>query len=320
MNGTTSTFERCTQINSDLWAAGCLRHETERTIIPHGAYSHVTTGARGLKEENRRLRDAIAKIGGAVSHSESALIEAIGDACRVAGVEAPHGIGEVEIWAEPPLGWTDWSISVDAETNHQGLVGQNSPGIEYPDQLVSNGDLDSVTGRDDTSENCGIEFGSGNSWSPNPIPLLTWAPERVLPLADPPPDIIPHLGASAYSLAEDAVATILDMFYATVRREKLPLIQNLLHARLQFRRSRYLDANTAHPAGRDPVVHALYPDQIVAELGRVGARKRDFLTPFDAAVRLRALLGEAEYPPSRPRCAVPRGEASMCRSCASWAA
>ncbi|RYP83095.1 hypothetical protein DL770_005436 [Monosporascus sp. CRB-9-2] len=299
---------------------------------------------RGLQEENQRLRDAIAKIGGAVSHSESPLIEAIGEACRVASVEAPHSVpnleppqpvaenhrlgfsaalldGEVEIRGGPPLGWTDWSFSTDAETNNQGLVGQNSLGIEYPDQLVLNGDLDSVTGRHDNSENRGIEFGSDDSWSPNPIPLMTWAPERVLPLADPPPDIIPYLGASAYSLpgrlywaaltfgfealqpptnsgppAEDAVATILDVFYATVRREKLPLIQNLLHARLQFRRSGYLEAGTAHPAGRDPVAHALYADQIVAELERVGARKRDFLTPFDVAARLRTLLGEAEYP------------------------
>ncbi|RYO97144.1 hypothetical protein DL765_011313 [Monosporascus sp. GIB2] len=301
---------------------------------------------RGLQEENQRLRDAIAKIGGAVSHSESPLIEAIGDACRVAGVEAPRsisssesqqsvaennrfdfsapllgGIGEVEVSAGPPLGWTDWSFSAGAETSHQGLVGQNPPGIEYLDQLVSNGDLDSATGRHDSSENGAIEFGSEDNWSPNPIPLMAWAPERVLPLADPPPDIIPYLGASADSLpgrlywaalsfafealrqpinsgppAEDAVATILDVFYATVRREKLPLIQNLLHARLQFRRCGYLEAGTAHPARRDPVAHALYADQIVAELERVGARKRDFLTPFDVAARLRAHLGEAEYP------------------------
>ncbi|RYP22814.1 hypothetical protein DL767_008960 [Monosporascus sp. MG133] len=301
---------------------------------------------RGLQEENQRLRDAIAKIGGAASHSESPLIETIGDACRVAGVEVPRsvpsseppqsvvenhhfdfsaalldGIGEVEVSAEPPLGWTDWSFSAAAETNHQGLVRQNSSGIEYPDQLLSNGDLDSVTGRHDSNENRGIEFGSEDGWSPNPIPFITWAPERVLPLADPPPDIIPYIGASAYSLpgqiywaaltfgfealrpptnsgppAEDAVATILDVFYATVRREKLPLIQNLLHARLQFRRSGYLEADTAYPARRDPVAHALYADQIVAELERVGARKRDFLTPFDVAARLRALLGEVEYP------------------------
>ncbi|RYO74140.1 hypothetical protein DL766_005630 [Monosporascus sp. MC13-8B] len=272
---------------------------------------------RGLQEENQRLRDAIAKIGGAVSHSESPLIEVIGDACRIAGVEAPRSIsssespqsvagnrrfdlsaplldkrGEVEVSAGPPLGWT--------ETNHQGLVRQNSPGIEYQDQLVSNGDLDSATGRRDNSENGGIEFGSEDGWSPNPIPPMTWAPERVLPLADPPPDIIPYLAlrppTNSGPPAEDAVATTLDVFYATVRREKLPLIQNLLHARLQFRRRGYLEAGTAHPARRDPVAHALYADQIVAELERVGARKRDFLTPFDVAARLRAQLGEAEYP------------------------
>ncbi|RYP58509.1 hypothetical protein DL769_008925 [Monosporascus sp. CRB-8-3] len=300
---------------------------------------------RGLQEENQRLRDAIAKIGGAVSCSESPLIEAIGDACRVAGVEAPRSIpssespqsvvenhrfqfsaplldriGEVETWAGPPLGWTDWSFFADTEINRQGFVGQSSPGIEHPDQLISNGDLDSVTGKHDNSENRGIGFGSEDSWSPNPIHLMTWAPERVLPLADPPPDIIPYLGTSAYSLpgrlywaalafafealrpptnsgppAEDAVATILDVFYATVRREKLPLIQNLLRARLQFRRRGYLEASTADPAQRDPVAHALYADQITAELERVGARKHDFLTPFDVAARLRALLGEAEY-------------------------
>ncbi|RYP66192.1 hypothetical protein DL771_007925 [Monosporascus sp. 5C6A] len=303
-----------------------------------------TDAIRGLQEENQRLRDAIAKIGGAVGRSESLLIEAIGDACRVAGVEAPRSvpsseppqsvlenhlfdfsaalldkIGEVEVRAGPFLGWTDWSFSGDTETNYQGLVGQNLPGTEDPDQLVSNGNLD--PGRHDNSEDRGIEFGSEDGWSPKPIPFMTWAPERVLPLADPPPDIIPYLGTSAYTLAgriywaalafafeslrpptnsrppaEDAVATILDMFYTTVRREKLPLIQNLLHARLQFRRRGYLEAGPAHPARRDPVAHALYADQIVAELERVGARKRDFLAPFDVAARLRALLGEAEYP------------------------
>lgn len=151
--------------------------------------------------------------------------------------------------------------------------------------------------------------------------LASWPdPDRPLQLVTPPPDIVPYMGAGAYTLAGQmywaamafgfqAIRTILsspspppaavdivtDLFTYTMRHIELPRIMYMMQSRLLFRKYGYFQ----HPANRSVDERqywslALDPkalSELGADLGRefqkAGVQKDEFLTPLDVERRLR---------------------------------
>ncbi|KAI1763348.1 hypothetical protein GGR53DRAFT_467386 [Hypoxylon sp. FL1150] len=300
---------------------------------------------RSLEDDNQKLRDAISAICNAAGQDDVALSRAMSDARKVAGLQAT----EVERQPSAPVatssddsGWSSGdsndgaanvtpAVSLTLEDANLEFVLPSFDGNESNEvwpQLLSaeNSAMHSPptsssileTGVDiNTMLNSMHTEGQVNSTDA----LATWPdPDRSLQLVTPPPDIIPYMGAGAYTLAGQmywtamafgfqairtimsspspppaAVDTVTEQFAYTMRCITLPRIMYMMHSRLLFRKYGYFQ----HPANRsaderqywswalDPNVYAELGAGLGREFQKAGVDKDDFLTPLDVERRIR---------------------------------
>ncbi|KAI2628631.1 hypothetical protein GGR54DRAFT_588049, partial [Hypoxylon sp. NC1633] len=146
-------------------------------------------------------------------------------------------------------------------------------------------------------------------------------PDRAIHLARPPEDIVPYIGAGAYTLAGQmywtamafgfqairailtssspppaAVNIVAALFRHTLKRVALTEIMFLMHARLAFRNPKLdLEPLREKRWALDSKVPVELSTSMTNELQKVGLRKDDYLTPLDVERRLRDRFRD-EYP------------------------
>ncbi|KAI1380539.1 hypothetical protein F4677DRAFT_407141 [Hypoxylon crocopeplum] len=296
---------------------------------------------RSLEDENQKLRDAISTITDAAGRSDAALSLAILEARKVAGLPVAEVKGQLPapiVTNSDDSGWSS-SGSNDDAANVAATSSLDDDMFEF---LIPSFDAK------ETADSWSRSFLAGNSQMyntssglqrldggigtttanllpaagyANPTEISPFEPDRAFHLATPPPDIMPYMGAGAYTLAGQmywtamafgfqairalttsstpppaAVETVSDLFTHTLKRAALPQIMTLMHARLAFRNPKLdLESLRAERWALDPALTAELGAAMAAELQAAGIRKDDFLTPLDVERTLRDRFRD-EYP------------------------
>ncbi|KAK6086639.1 hypothetical protein SCUP515_00205 [Seiridium cupressi] len=243
-----------------------------------------------LREENKRLRDAIVSICRAAAADETTLGLAISDARKVAHIEdSEEALGAL---AQP---------SEDHETRHSDLLVGGAHGFGVYDPYHH---LHPVVQAQPQRHNL-----------PNMGNISSFDADRYLNITSAPEDIAPFLGSAAYSVAgqihwvtlaysysvikalrtatpsSDACRFASRIFGRVLRQISLEGLLAILHARLVYRKEGLMTGDD-HPA-RDPRLAKAFMLSIVDMCAP--EPKQSFLSAFDVADRLREELG-AEFP------------------------
>ncbi|KAI1777416.1 hypothetical protein F4818DRAFT_410263 [Hypoxylon cercidicola] len=331
-------------ISGQANAPGHITARRERGKLAQRAFRQRQIDTiRSLEDENQKLRDAITAICDVAAQDNAALSLAISNARKIAGLP----IAEVERQPSAPAmssddsGWSS-SDSSDGIANVTPPISLEDDNLDFALSSYDGNESNEVwsqllpadnsamygpstdskmldTGVDISmlsSMYTGEQISSTGAFASWPDPNA----DRPLQFVNPPPDIVPYLGAGTYTLAGQlywtavafgfqairaisespspppaAVNIVTKLFTYTLRQVALPQIMYVMHARLLFRRYGYfqppangsIDDRQYWSWALDPAVTA----EICAELGRrfqkAGIRKDDFLTPLDVERRLR---------------------------------
>ncbi|KAI0839643.1 hypothetical protein F5Y06DRAFT_11509 [Hypoxylon sp. FL0890] len=294
---------------------------------------------RNLEHENQRLRDAISAISDAVGQNEVMLSLAVSNARRVAGLPVSEANSQPTVPTVTSTDDSGWSsnASNDDATHVAPVSSETDDILEF--LMPSFGVMEPFENWSQSfppessemliSQNNFEMFDSGIGMpSPRSVPsagnlslmgapATSFEPDRALHITQPPLDIMPYMGAGAYTLAGQmywsamafgfqavkaiistptpppaAVDIVADQFMHTLKLVTLPKILYLMHSRLTFRRYGYFHlASEEHfekiKSFLDPAVPLRISAAVGEELERSGVRKDDFLTPLDVERRLR---------------------------------
>ncbi|KAI0116025.1 hypothetical protein F4776DRAFT_666601 [Hypoxylon sp. NC0597] len=304
---------------------------------------------RNLEYENQRLRDAISAISDAAGQGDVRLSLAISNARRVAGLQATDGESQTAVptvTSTDDSGWSSNASNDDATNINTAPVSSETDdildfimpsfGVMEPADTwsqafpaESSGTYISPTNYETFDSGIGMSTLSmtslAGSLSLMGVPTTSFEPDRALHITQPPLDIMPYMGAGAYTLAGQiywsamafgfqaikaiistatpppaAVNIVADQFMHTLKLVTLPKIMYLMHSRLTFRRYGYFYlASDEHfeeiKSFLDPAVPLKISAALGEELEKSGVRKDDFLTPLDVERRLRDRFRD-EYP------------------------
>ncbi|KAI1416384.1 hypothetical protein F5Y13DRAFT_153816 [Hypoxylon sp. FL1857] len=308
---------------------------------------------RNLEHENQRLREAIAAISDAVGQNEVVLSLAISNARRVAGLPVTEAESLSTVPTVRSVEDSGWSSNASiGDTTHVSPVTPVAPVSSETDDILeflmpSVGVMEPVDNWSqsypaDSSEtyvsptdfetfDSGIGMSTprfvptAGSLSMMEAPTASFEPDRALHITQPPSDIMPYMGAGAYTLAGQmywsamafgfqaikaiiststpppaAVDIVADQFMHTLKLVTLPKIMYLMHSRLTFRRYGYFQlASDEHfeeiKSFLDPAMPQRISKALGEELEKSGVSKEDFLTPLDVERRLRDRFRD-EYP------------------------
>ncbi|KAI1102876.1 hypothetical protein F4804DRAFT_249644 [Jackrogersella minutella] len=297
---------------------------------------------RSLEEENQKLRKAISDISDAARQNDVApsLTLAISDARRVAGLPVTEMAGQPSGSGIPTSEDSGWSSStsnddvanVDLVPSQNdsmfGFMMSSSGGQELMDewsQLLLAGNTDAYVPSSTNQEtfDSGVDMTAPSvphmrgPLSTMGVPLPSFEPDRAIHLTNPPPDIVPYMGAGAYTLAGQmywsamafgfqaikaiistsepppaAVHIVEDVFMHTLKHMAIPKLVQLMHARLAFRRHGYFQLSSDEHWDEirsfvDPAGPSKIHDVLADELLKAGVRKDDYLTPLDVERQLR---------------------------------
>ncbi|KAI8961225.1 hypothetical protein F5Y11DRAFT_327343 [Daldinia sp. FL1419] len=300
---------------------------------------------RSLEDENRKLRKAISAISDAADRSDVALSRAIVEARKIAGIAAPQSKRKLPEPTMPDLNDSSWSSVAPVENSvttpppeSNGLIDFSSPSLDMSDgennwsQFLSAGSLD--------ADGSTVNFGSFGSeldmampnfeyvavpTAPTEIPSATFEPDRAIHITDPPPDIVPYMGAGAYTLSGQlywaalafgfqalraiissatpppvAIDIVTQQWFFTSKRMALPQIMRLMHARLVFRRYGYFHLASDKYAEEikgflDPNLVERLSVALRDDVEKSGFKKDDFLSPVDFEKELRQRFRD-QYP------------------------
>ncbi|KAK9781474.1 hypothetical protein SCAR479_01345 [Seiridium cardinale] len=265
-------------------AADNAKTRRERGKLAQRAFRQRQIDTIGdLREENKRLRDAIVSICRAAAADETTLGLAIRDARKVAHIE--DGEEALGALAQP---------SEDHEARHSDLLAGGPHGFDFFDPYQAQPQRHNL---------------------PNMGNISSFDADCYLNITSAPEDIAPFLGSAAYSVAgqihwvtlaysysvikalrtatpsSDACRFASRIFGRVLRQISLEGLLAILHARLVYRKEGLLTGND-HPA-RDPRLAKALMLSIVDLCAP--EPKRCFLSAFDVADRLRDELG-AEFP------------------------
>ncbi|KAI0386366.1 hypothetical protein F5Y04DRAFT_121039 [Hypomontagnella monticulosa] len=304
---------------------------------------------RTLEQENRRLRKAISAISDAADKDDAALSRAISDARKVAGLPATEDKAlppahTVTVTDPDDSGWSN-GPSIDDTANTVPVPNHNEDTFKATIPYVAAQDPESdwsLSFPGDSSGaytsvsnpeafDSGIDMSMPTSENTDGImvptgPSPAWLElDRPIHISNPPPDIMPYMGAGAYTLAGQiywaamafgfhtlrtivstptpppaAVEHAMDVFAFTLKKVALPQVMGLIHARLIFRRYGYFQAgnrgNMEEMKGYlNPVVPVEISTALIEEFQNAGIRRDDYLTPLDIERQLRDRFRD-EYP------------------------
>ncbi|KAI1141391.1 hypothetical protein F5Y05DRAFT_409946 [Hypoxylon sp. FL0543] len=304
---------------------------------------------RNLEQENQRLRDAISAISDAAGQNELMLSLAISSARRVAGLPVSEVEGQATVPTVTSTDDSGWSSNAENDdTTHAALVSSETddileflmpsfgvvePSENWSQPFPAEGSDTYISSTDYNYEtfDSGIGIPTLNSVpSAGPsglmgAPATPFEPDRAIHITQPPLDIMPYMGAGAYTLAGQmywsamafgfqavkaiistptpppaAVNIVVDQFMHTLKLVTLPKILYLMHSRLTFRRHGYFYLSSDEhfeeiKSFLDPSLPHRISAAVGEELERSGVRKDDFLTPLDVERRLRDRFRD-EYP------------------------
>lgn len=243
-----------------------------------------------MEQENRRLRKAISAISDAAGKEDAALSRAISDARKVACLPATEDkvCLPAQTVAGPPddAGWSNGSPNdgtantalisshyVDASETAMAFFGTQDPGTNWAQFFPGESSETHISVSNPETFDSGIDMSMPASENSRGSMVATgtspawFEPDRPINLTNPPPDIMPYMGAGAYTLAGQiywaamafgfhtlrtisttptpppaAVVHAMDVFAFTLKRVAIPQIMGLIHARLIFRRYGYFQA------------------------------------------------------------------------------
>ncbi|OTA91933.1 hypothetical protein M434DRAFT_396876 [Hypoxylon sp. CO27-5] len=302
---------------------------------------------RNLERENQKLRDAISAIHYAAGQSDAKLSQAIAAARRIAGLQATEPESEPavpDITSTDDSGWSSAASNDDAtiiapvssETDDildflMPSFGATELADTWSQSLPAESSATYIPSTNYETFDSGIGMSilnmapTSGSLSIMGAPATSFEPDRAFHITQPPLDIMPYMGAGAYTLAGQiywsalafgfqaikaiistatpppaAVNIVADQFMHTLKIVTLPKIMYLMHSRLTFRRYGYFHlASDEHfeeiKSFLDPAVPLKISAALGEELEKSGVSKADFLTPLDVERRLRDRFRD-EYP------------------------